>query len=405
MRHTVLGLSIVLFAGLALPAFGADPEKELEKAAKAGNSAGMVAALTEMRTAGVTKDHVEAILKYVPVSAPAVPDAAAFSAARDALAATTGPARDEVVKALVKGKRLEPRVLCADALGGVQDDAAAAALAEVLTDREMPLRVTAIRALARLARRACVERSDPEGVDLREAGPGAHAERVLAERAVGRDPEAAADPLAVAPPVLPHGLERPDLLEAGAVEDEGLGVVEPIALERELDLRPALPSAREELLEVRRRRERGRGREQEREREPSDHAPPQASSSFTTVPSFTSSTGRSPGARSSVSATIPSVWYTVVAQSSTVRAPESGSAAVASDSPWAWPRFTPPPAMTRLKTFGQWSRPPVLLSFGVRPNSLVTRTRVESRSFRSSRSVMSCAKARSKAGSRCLSFG
>ena len=36
----------------------------------------------------------------------------------------------------------------------------------------------------------------------------------------------------------------------------------------------------------------------------------------------------------------------------------------------------PPPASTTLNTFGQWSRPAVLLIFGVRPNSLLTMTSV-----------------------------
>ena len=43
-----------------------------------------------------------------------------------------------------------------------------------------------------------------------------------------------------------------------------------------------------------------------------------------------------------------------------------------------WPRLIPPPAMTMLKTRGQWSRPPPAFTFGVRPNSLVMSTSVES---------------------------
>jgi len=172
MRRTVLfPVALLLLAGVAL---GADPDKELEKAAKAGNSAGMVAALQEMRTAGVTKDHVEAILKVVP----AVTDPAAFAAARDVLAATTGPAREEVVKALVKGRRIEARVLCADALGGAQDDGAAAALGQVLEDRDMPLRVAAIRALARLARRACIEPLLARHKSIDRAAGGAEVDEV-----------------------------------------------------------------------------------------------------------------------------------------------------------------------------------------------------------------------------------
>src|SRR5438552_1435725 len=37
----------------------------------------------------------------------------------------------------------------------------------------------------------------------------------------------------------------------------------------------------------------------------------------------------------------------------------------------------PPPARTMLNTFGQWSRPAVALTFGVRPNSDETMTSVD----------------------------
>ena len=53
----------------------------------------------------------------------------------------------------------------------------------------------------------------------------------------------------------------------------------------------------------------------------------------------------------------------------------------------------PPPASITQKTFGQWSRPAVLLIFGVRPNSEVTMTSVESSRPRSSRSRIRAARA------------
>ena len=41
------------------------------------------------------------------------------------------------------------------------------------------------------------------------------------------------------------------------------------------------------------------------------------------------------------------------------------------------PPLMPPPAITTVKTFGQWSRPAVPLIFGVRPNSEAMHTSVD----------------------------
>ena len=48
----------------------------------------------------------------------------------------------------------------------------------------------------------------------------------------------------------------------------------------------------------------------------------------------------------------------------------SGITPSSSDEPITWPPLTPPPANRQLNTDGWWSRPAVLLIFGVRPNSL-----------------------------------
>src|SRR6266550_3166262 len=55
------------------------------------------------------------------------------------------------------------------------------------------------------------------------------------------------------------------------------------------------------------------------------------------------------------------------------------------------PFLRPPPASTTVKTLGQWSRPPVPLIFGVRPNSEEIMMRVESSSPLRSRSRTSVA--------------
>lgn len=141
---------LTLLCGMAPP----DPEKDLERALKAGNTTGAVAALEAMRDAPTTKDHVKAIIKVVP----ALTRREAYLAAVEALAAAQGPAREEVVKSLTRGRAPAQRVVCADALGAsAGDDATVGALAEALDDREMPVRVATIRALSRLERRASIE--------------------------------------------------------------------------------------------------------------------------------------------------------------------------------------------------------------------------------------------------------
>ena len=78
------------------------------------------------------------------------------------------------------------------------------------------------------------------------------------------------------------------------------------------------------------------------------------------------------------SAGIPRLWYMVASSSCGVTGRSAGAEAWASLAPMTWPPRMPPPASSALQTPGQWSRPPAALSFGVRPNSPVATTSVES---------------------------
>src|SRR5262249_9561655 len=62
------------------------------------------------------------------------------------------------------------------------------------------------------------------------------------------------------------------------------------------------------------------------------------------------------------------------------------------------PGLTPPPASTIENACGQWSRPAIVLIRGVRPNSVVSTTSVESSRPRSRRSAIRAANPRSRAG-------
>ena len=68
----------------------------------------------------------------------------------------------------------------------------------------------------------------------------------------------------------------------------------------------------------------------------------------------------------------------------------AGAAPPSSIRPITWPTFIPPPAITSGVRSPQWSRPPFLFSFGLRPISPVTTSSTRSsipRSFRSSRNA------------------
>src|SRR5262249_61317832 len=71
--------------------------------------------------------------------------------------------------------------------------------------------------------------------------------------------------------------------------------------------------------------------------------------------------------------------------------------------PIACPPLTPQPARARLNASGKWSRPASRLTRGVRPNSPIQITSVESSSPRSRRSVNSAAVPWSTGGIRVLS--
>lgn len=143
---------LALLCGMAPPP--PDWDKDLERAAKAGNATQSVTALEGMRDTPTTKDHVKTILKVLP----ALTRREAFLAAVEALAAARGDAREEVVKGLTGGRGAPAqRVACADALGASDDDAAPEALAKALDDKEVPVRLAVIRALGRLQRKSCIQ--------------------------------------------------------------------------------------------------------------------------------------------------------------------------------------------------------------------------------------------------------
>lgn len=150
-RSTLVRAAVLVALGTCATGMAPDAAKDFEKAAKSNNVPNMVSALEAMKDGPPTKDQVETILQVVPQ----VKNKEVYIAGRDALSATTGPAREELVKGL-KSKRLEQRVLVCDGLSGCADDAAATALGTALDDKEQTVRVAAIRGLARIARRACV---------------------------------------------------------------------------------------------------------------------------------------------------------------------------------------------------------------------------------------------------------
>ena len=66
-----------------------------------------------------------------------------------------------------------------------------------------------------------------------------------------------------------------------------------------------------------------------------------------------------------------------------------GYAPISSDDPTTCPPLIPPPAITIVQQFVQWSRPPAGFTFGVRPNSPDASTSVSWSSLRSWRSSSS----------------
>jgi hypothetical protein len=143
---------LAFLCGMAPP--DQDPAKDLEKALKANNAEQIVAALDGMRDAPPNEDHVKLLLRVVPT----LTARDTYQAAVQALAAAApGKGRDEVIKTATKGRVLAQRVACVDALASVEDANAITALGEALEDREVPVRIAAIRSLSRAERRACIE--------------------------------------------------------------------------------------------------------------------------------------------------------------------------------------------------------------------------------------------------------
>lgn len=145
----VAGVILGCASALATPP---DPEKVFARAAQAGDQQAMLEAAERLR-AEPSKNGVKALVRYGAL----VEDVDVYIAARDALAAATeGKAREELLKSCEKSKRFEMRVLCVDALALCDDDEATTAIGERLEDKEGPVRIAAIRALGRQAKRACV---------------------------------------------------------------------------------------------------------------------------------------------------------------------------------------------------------------------------------------------------------
>lgn len=145
----VVGVCLGCASALATPP---DPDKVFARAAQANDEQAMLEAAERMR-AEPSKDGVKTLVKYGAL----VQNVDVYIAARDALAAATeGKPRDELLKACEKSKPFEARVLCVDALALCADDEATEAIGKRLDDKELPVRIAAIRALARQAKAACV---------------------------------------------------------------------------------------------------------------------------------------------------------------------------------------------------------------------------------------------------------
>lgn len=152
MRAIVRSLAGLLLLTAAVSAAPSDPVKAFEKALKAGNTTRIEEAAARLADSP-SKKGVKSLIKYGAL----IESIDVYLACRDALAAaTSGEARDELVKGLVSSKRREQRVLCADALGFAPSAGSVQALGQVLDDKEKPVRIAAIRSLKRIERKECV---------------------------------------------------------------------------------------------------------------------------------------------------------------------------------------------------------------------------------------------------------
>jgi hypothetical protein len=142
--------ALVLLCGPALA--GSDPVKSFQKAAKSNNRPAMIAAAQHIGDAP-SKKGVKALVKFGAL----IESIDVYLACRDALSnCKSGDARDELLKSLIGAKRMEQRVLCADALGRSPGAASVEALGKALNDKEKPVRIAVVRALKAIERGDCV---------------------------------------------------------------------------------------------------------------------------------------------------------------------------------------------------------------------------------------------------------
>lgn len=144
-------LSTPLFAGaLALVLAGpvlADPAKDFTKAAKRGDTSGMISA-AEAIADKPDKNGLKALVQVGSV----IENMDVYTACQDAIGKAFNDAgvRPEFEKTVKGAKRTEQKVLLIDGLGSSGNAEAAPLLAGFLGDKEKPARVSAIQALLRL---------------------------------------------------------------------------------------------------------------------------------------------------------------------------------------------------------------------------------------------------------------
>ena len=162
----VLALTLAV-AGVA---HAASPEAVFMKAAKKGDKAAMVKA-AEAMAEKPSKKGVQVMIKVGAL----FPSIDVYNACQEALAAAVKDAelREEIGKSLEKSKRVEQRSLCVDAMSSSRDKAALPYLAKALSDREKPVRISAVQGLVGMKLRECIpplyERLAKVGFDSKDA--------------------------------------------------------------------------------------------------------------------------------------------------------------------------------------------------------------------------------------------
>ena len=148
----------------------ADPAKDFVKAAKRGDTSGMVSAAEAIADAP-DKDGLKALIGV----GPAIENMDVYTACLNALGKAFNEAsiRPEFEKALKGAKRAEQKVLLIDALGASDNVEAVAPVAGFLDDKEKPVRVSAIQALVKLQAKEAIpplfERLGEVGYDSKDA--------------------------------------------------------------------------------------------------------------------------------------------------------------------------------------------------------------------------------------------